>query len=86
MLEGRGLETRVFGSGISLFLVVLYLEVRDLSRKTEALEQQLRNHLGCIGVSEEVNETQTVEKPGPVKESISSHSAAAAVLMSIGGW
>ena len=43
-----GIETKIFGSGISLLLIVLYLEVRDLTKKTERLEQQLSHHIAVI--------------------------------------
>ena len=85
MLEVKGIETRIFGSGISLFLIVLYLEVRDLTKKTEALEKQLSSHISCFGISPEKKDKFTAEKPKPAKDNLSSHAAAAAILMSIGG-
>lgn len=87
MLEVKGIETRVFGSGISLFLIVLYLEVRDLTKKTEALEQQLSNHISCFGISNDKKKPLSQKTPEPAKKSPDAdHTAAAAVLMSIGGW
>jgi hypothetical protein len=47
MLEGN-IETKLFGSGISFLLIVLYLEVRDLTKKTEQLEIQLSRHIERI--------------------------------------
>lgn len=40
-----GVERKIFGSGISFLLIVLYLEVRDLNKKTEQLESRLNRYI-----------------------------------------
>lgn len=45
MEQNISIEKRIFGSGITLLLAIIWMETRDLSKQVSHLEQRLEQHL-----------------------------------------
>lgn len=87
-----GVERKIFGSGISFFLVVFYLEVRELKHKTESLERQLNTHIEMVDRKSSCHaeniEDETTTKPqekAKEEDNTAAQLGVAASLLSIGG-